>query len=322
MLLNQVEEAVLSGEDISREQAAALSALSGQDCFELFALANRTRARFRSDTVDLCSIINAKSGACSEDCSFCAQSSGSSAAISRYGLVDRDQVMQSAAAARQGGARRFCIVTSGRRVSKLELENIAAMIAGVGALGLLPCATLGLLTADDLALLKRAGLRRYHNNLETSESFFPSVCRTHTWKQKVDTLRAAKAAGLTVCSGGIFGLGESWEDRIDLAFSLQELDPDSVPINFLTPIAGTPLEKQTPLAPLEALKIISLYRLILPDKEIRVCGGRIQTLGELNAFVFFAGADGLLTGNYLTTLGRNFDDDRRLISQCGLRPLP
>jgi len=321
-LLRQIEETVLSGKAIAREQAIALASLSGQDSFGLLSLANRIRSRFRGDTIDLCSIINAKSGSCTEDCSFCAQSSTSAAEISRFSLIDEEQVLQSAELARRGGARRFCIVTSGRRVSKKELEYIASMVAGVRAQGLLPCATLGLLTNDDLGLLKNAGLLRYHNNLETSRRFFPNICTTHTWEEKVETIRAAKAAGLSVCSGGIFGLGETWEDRIDLAFALKELSPDSVPINFLTPIAGTLFEKHIPLEPLEALKIISLYRLILPDKEIRVCGGRIQTLGELNAFVFFAGADGLLTGNYLTTLGRNFEDDRRLISHCGLRVLP
>ncbi|MGC2063936.1 MAG: biotin synthase BioB [Thermodesulfovibrionales bacterium] len=321
-MLIQVEETALSGLGITRKQAIELASLSEQDSFELFASANRIRSHFRSDAVDLCSIVNAKSGACAEDCSFCAQSSRSAAEISRFTLIDPEKVLLSADAARRGGARRFCIVTSGRRVSEKELDSIASMVSGVRSLGLLPCATLGLLTGDDLSRLKNAGLHRYHNNLETSRRFFPNVCTTHTWEDKVETLRAAKAAGLSVCSGGIFGLGETWEDRIDLAFALKELSPDSVPINFLTPIAGTLLEKRVPLAPIEALKIIGLYRLILPDKEIRVCGGRIQTLGELNAFIFFAGADGLLTGNYLTTLGRNFDDDRRLISQCGLRTLP
>ncbi|MBA4371630.1 MAG: biotin synthase BioB [Thermodesulfovibrio sp.] len=299
-----------------------LAALPAEDSPELFAAANRIRSHFRHDQVDLCSIINAKSGACSEDCSFCAQSARSSAEISRYSLIGPAQVLQAAELAREGGARRFCIVTSGKRVSPKEVNTIAAMIAAVRAQSLLPCATLGLLTGPDLSLLKNAGLHRYHNNLETSKRFFPNICTTHTWEEKADTLRAARNAGLSVCSGGIFGLGETWDDRIDLAFSLKELSPDSVPINFLTPIAGTLLGKQMPLTPLEALKIISLYRLILPEKEIRVCGGRLQTLGELHAFIFFAGADGLLTGNYLTTLGRSFEDDRRLIGHCGLKALP
>jgi biotin synthase len=319
--IRKVEEHVLAGRGITKDEALGLSSLSEQDQVDLFASANRVRARFRGDTVDLCSIINAKSGACTEDCSFCSQSCKSSAEISRFTLLKAEQVLSSAEAARQGGARRFCIVTSGRRVSEKDLGTIQEMLPGIRSRGLLPCATLGLLTGDELLLLKKAGLERYHNNLETSERFFPSICSTHTWQDKIKTLTAAKTAGLSVCSGGIFGLGETWEDRIDLAFALKELSPDSVPINFLTPIAGTRLETRQPLDPLEALKIISIYRFILPDKEIRVCGGRMQTLGDLNAMIFFAGADGLLTGNYLTTPGRYFEDDLKLIRSCGLKAL-
>jgi biotin synthase len=205
-------------------------------------------------------------------------------------------------------------------VSDKELARIAEMISSVRSTGLLPCATLGLLSEQDLILLKDAGLERYHNNLETSERFFPHICSTHTYREKVRTLRDAASAGLSVCSGGIFGLGETWQDRIDMAFALADLVPDSVPINFLSPIRGTKLGNNRPLAPLEALRIISLFRFILPDRQIRVCGGRIQTLGELNAFIFFAGADGLLVGNYLTTLGRGYQEDLDLIRQLGLRP--
>ncbi len=319
--IGKVEEHVLAGRDITKEEALGLSSLSEQDQVDLFASANRIRAHFRGDTVDLCSIINAKSGACTEDCSFCSQSYKSSAKISRFTLLKAEQVLSSAEAARQGGARRFCIVTSGRQISEKDLGTIQDMLPGVRSRGLLPCATLGLLTGNELLLLKKAGLERYHNNLETSERFFPSICTRHTWRDKITTIMAAKTVGLSVCSGGIFGLGETWEDRIDLAFALKEISPDSVPINFLTPIAGTRLEIRQPLDPLEALKIISIYRFILPDKEIRVCGGRMQTLGDLNAMIFFAGADGLLTGNYLTTLGRFFEDDLKLIRSCGLKAL-
>ena len=195
------------------------------------------------------------------------------------------------------------------------------MVSAVRKLGLLPCATLGLLSGEDLLLLKDAGLERYHNNLETSERFFPEICTTHTYQDKLETIREVKSAGLSLCSGGIFGLGETWEDRVEMAFALREIGPDSVPINFLTPVKGTRLGLNRILDPFEALKIISLYRFILPEKEIRVCGGRLQTLGELHAFIFPAGADGLLTGNYLTTLGRNFEDDLKLINQYGLSHL-
>ena len=166
--------------------------------------------------------------------------------------------------------------------------------------------------------VQAGGLERYHHNLETSEKFFAEICTTHTYQDKIKTIKQVKETGLSLCSGGIFGLGENWEDRIDMAFALKEINPDSVPINFLTPIKGTKLGIRDYLEPFDALKIISLYRFILPDKEIRVCGGRMQTLGEFNSFVFLAGADGLLIGNYLTTLGRNFEDDLKLIKQFGL----
>ncbi len=315
--LQNIEDRVLSGKRITRPDARFLCSLTGREIFELFAAASRIRSHFRGDRIDLCAIVNAKSGKCPEDCSYCSQSAQSSAKIASYALMDQDTVLKKAAAAKKGGAKRFCIVTSGRRVSGRELAIIGGMISSVRSLGLLPCATLGLLDRDDLSLLREAGLERYHNNLETSERYFPKVCTTHTFREKIRTIRAARAAGLEVCSGGIFGLGETWEDRIDMAFSLRSLGPDSVPINFLAPIGGTKLGTRPQLQPLDALKIISLYRFILPDKQIRVCGGRLQTLGELNALIFLAGADGLLVGNYLTTLGRGYQEDLDLVSSLG-----
>ena len=320
-MLKSIEEKVLDGSKISREEALLIASISSQDIFVLFSSSNRIREHFRGNAVDLCAIINAKSGACPEDCSYCAQSSKSSAEIKTFRLVEKDTILEKAQEAKEGGARRFCIVTSGKKASATDLEKIAEMVSAVGKLGLLPCATLGLLSAEDLQLLKDAGLERYHNNLETSERFFSEICTTHTYQDKLETIREVKSSGLSLCSGGIFGLGETWEDRIDMAFALRDIGPDSVPINFLTPVKGTRLGLNRILDPFEALKIISLYRFILPDKEIRVCGGRIQTLGEFNSFIFPAGADGLLTGNYLTTLGRSFEDDLKLINQYGLKML-
>ena len=318
-MIKDIEKKVLDGNVISRQDALSISSVSGNEIFDLFYSANRIREKFRGDRVDLCAIINAKSGACSEDCSYCAQSSKSFAEIKAFLLVEKTAVIEKAAEARQGGAKRFCIVTSGKKASSGDIEKIAVMISGVRSLGMLPCATLGLLSGEELLLLKDAGLERYHHNLETSERFFPEICTTHTYQDKIRTVEEVKSTGLSLCSGGIFGIGEGWEDRIDMAFALMEINPDSVPINFLIPIKGTRLGLRKTLGPLEALKIIALYRFILPDKEIRVCGGRIQTLGEFNSFVFLAGADGLLTGNYLTTSGRDFEDDLKLISQFGLR---
>lgn len=318
-MLKDIEKKVLGGGKISLDEALFITSHSGQDIFDLFSSANRIREHFRGNTVDLCAIINAKSGACPEDCSYCAQSARSAAEGKTFPLVEKKTILEKAEEAKKGGAKRFCIVTSGKKASAADLKKIAQMVSAVRELGLHPCATLGLLSREDLLLLKNAGLERYHNNLETSERFFPEICTTHTYQDKLETIREVKAAGLSLCSGGIFGLGETWEDRVDMAFALREIGPDSVPINFLTPVKGTRLGRNRTLDPFEALKIISLYRFILPDKELRVCGGRLQTLGELHAFIFPAGADGLLTGNYLTTLGRNFEDDLKLISQYGLK---
>lgn len=303
---------------IDKERALILSKLEGTDVFELFALSNTVRINFRGNKVDLCSIVNARSGACPEDCSFCAQSSHSQANITIYTLISKDKILEAAFSAKERGVKRFCIVTSGRKASGRDLKQICAFISEIKNLGLLPCATLGMLNTSEFKELKAAGLHRYHHNLETSEAFFKDICTTHTYREKIKTIEAAKSLGLSICSGGIFGLGESWEDRIDMAFALKDLEVDSVPINFLTPIHGTPLGSRELLNPLEALKIITIYRLILPECEIRICGGRPNTLRDLNSYIFMAGADGLLIGNYLTTHGRSQEDDLQMIKDLGL----
>ncbi len=316
--LINITERVLNGEVLTFEEALEIAEIKEEDLLELFLYANKLRNHFRKRSVDLCAIINAKSGACPEDCSFCAQSARHKTGIDIYPLVAKEVVMRKAEEAKENGVRRFCIVISGRKASKEDLKKIGKLIEGVRNLGLLPCATLGLLERDELLFLKDHGLERYHHNLETSERFFPNICSTHTFKEKLRTIEEAKSLGLSVCSGGIFGLGEEWEDRIAMAFTLRELQVDSIPLNFLIPIKGTPLEDIDILSPLEALKIVSLYRFILPDKEIRLCGGRAQVLGEFNSMIFFAGADAILTGNYLTTTGRTYSDDLNLISRLGL----
>ncbi|MDP2151613.1 MAG: biotin synthase BioB [Parvibaculum sp.] len=317
-MINKLLTQVLNSAPLGRKDGLYISHVAGDEILELFLAANRLRWAFRSDSVDLCSIVNAKSGDCPENCSYCAQSSKAKADIEKYPLMDRGFIAKRAEEAKAFGAKRFCIVTSGKKTSKPELKRIALMIKDVRRLGLLPCATLGILDKDELSLLKDSGLERYHHNLETSERFFPEICSTHTYAEKIKTIRAVKAAGLSLCSGGIFGLGEEWEDRVDMAIALRELGADSVPVNFLMPVKGTPLEAAGTMHPFEALKIISLYRFILPDREIRVCGGRAQTLGEFNSFVFMAGADGLLIGDYLTTAGRSPEADLRLIEMWGL----
>ena len=303
---------------IDKEYALELSRAAGLDIFKLFYLANLTRIKYRGNKVDLCSIVNAKSGACPEDCSFCAQSVHSRTDVKAYPLITEEKILEAAVSAKKFGAKRFCVVTSGRKVSGKEIENICSFVSNIKNLGLLPCATLGMLSLSELEMLKEAGLHRYHHNLETSEAFFKEICTTHTFREKIKVIEAAKSLSLSVCSGGIFGIGESWEDRIDMAFALKDLRVNSVPINFITPVYGTPLGDTELLNPMEALKIISIYRLILPESEIRICGGRPNTLRDLNSYIFMAGADGLLIGNYLTTSGRYPEDDLQMIKDMEL----
>ncbi len=304
--------------DIDKGYALELSGITGTAIFKLFDLANSKRVETRGNNVDLCSIVNAKSGACPEDCSFCAQSVHNRTGVETYPLLTEEKILEAAVSAKKFGAKRFCIVTSGRKISGKEMEQICTFISNIKNLGLLPCATLGMLNFSELKMLKDAGLHRYHHNLETSEAFFREICTTHTFREKIKVIESAKSLGLSVCSGGIFGLGESWKDRIDMAFALRDLKVDSVPINFITPIRGTPMGDYELLDPLEALKIIAIYRLILSGIEIRICGGRPNTLRDLNSYIFMAGADGLLIGNYLTTPGRNPEDDLRMIKDLGL----
>lgn len=316
----QISEVNTAGYEhgIDRSSAIIFSEKNGADVHDLFALANRIRERYRGGEVDLCSIINAKSGACPEDCSYCAQSTHSRTETDVYPLMDRKKILEGAARSKEYGVTRFCVVTSGKKPSPRELDEICGFVSELRAMDLLPCATLGLLNSEEMRKLKEAGLNRYHHNLETSESFFSEICTTHTYQDKLKTIAAVKEEGLSICSGGIFGLGESWEDRIDMALALREIGVDSVPINFFTPVKGTPLGDKELLDPFEALKIIAIYRLILPKSEIRVCGGRSLTLRDMNSFIFNAGADGLLLGNYLTTNGRRPEDDLQLIKDMGL----
>ena len=310
---------VLSGTDIDYDTVCRLARATGADRWDLFAAAGRVRGHFRGEKVDICSIVNAKSGACSENCSYCAQSVHHATGAPVYPLISVDRMAEAASSAKRNGAKRFCIVTSGRGIdSQADLKTIAEGIQKVRAIGLSPCATLGTLTKDQLSFLKNAGLHRYHHNIETSRDYFTKICSTHGFDERLEVLKNASTLGLSACSGGILGMGESMEDRIRMAFTLRELDVDSVPINFLMPIMGTPLENIIPITPLEALHSISLFRMVLPGKEIRVCAGRGTTLGQLHPLIFAAGADGFMIGNYLTTSGLDPVDDLKMVQDLGL----
>jgi biotin synthase len=316
----QALKSVLSGCRLDITSAMSLSLVRGPDLWDLFAAAGRIREHFRGSSVDICSIVNAKSGACSEDCAYCAQSSHHSTAAHVYPLISTDEIAKAARTAKKNGARRFCIVTSGRSIdSREDLEKIAQGVRLVREHDLSPCATLGKLTRDQLSFLKDAGLERYHHNIETSRNYFSRICTTHTFDERLEVLGCARSLRLSACSGGILGMGETMEDRIQMAFTLRELDVDSVPINFLMPIAGTPLENTSAITPLEALQSIALFRFILPDKEIRVCAGRGTALRRLHPLIFTAGADGFMIGNYLTTSGLDPNEDLAMIRDLGLQ---
>lgn len=285
----------------------------------LFHGACLIRDHYNGHGIKLCAIVNAKSGRCPEDCAFCAQSAHHKTRIDAYPLMEPQQILHKAQEAEAMEARRFSIVTSGKTPTEKELEQIAQAIRLIKEkTGLALCASLGMMAQGTAHQLKEAGLTRYHHNLETAPSFFPHICTTHRYEDDLNTLQSAKEAGLEVCSGGIFGLGESPQQRLELAFTLKEMAVDSIPLNFLNPIPGTPLEGTQSLTPLEILKSVALFRLILPDRDIRICGGREFGLRDLHPLVFWAGANGIMIGNYLTTQGRDYRTDLRMIQDLKL----
>ena len=315
-----VREALDKG-GVSITLAHALMGI-GEDLLPLlFFGACQIREHYLGRWVRLCAIVNAKSGRCAEDCAFCAQSAHHRTAVEAYPLMDPQEILQRAREAKAMGAGRFAIVTSGKALSEKELVKVCQAFGLIKEAGLIPCASLGMLTKEAALRLKEAGLNRFHHNLETAPTFFPSICTTHAYEEDLDTLGVAKEAGLQVCSGGIFGLGESPQQRLELAYTLREQGVDSVALNFLDPIPGTPLEHAQPLSPLEILRFVALYRYILPDKDIRICGGREYGLRDLHPLVLWAGASGIMVGNYLTTKGRDFQADLEMIRDLGLERL-
>jgi biotin synthase len=270
--------------------------------------------------VSFCVIINAKSGACSEDCAFCSQASKAKTGAPLYPLLPREQLVAAAREAAAAGAARFSLVTAGRGVlSPREESAIVETVAAIkAAVPIKVCASLGIVDGGFLRELKAAGLYRFHHNLEAAASFFPEICTTHSFGERVATIEAAKAAGLSVCAGGILGLGESVAQRWELARELERLEVDAIPLNFLHPQPGTPLAARPLLTPLTALQAVTAFRLSFPERAIIICGGRQVTLRQLAPLVFAAGADALMTGDYLTTRGRLPAADRELVADLGL----
>lgn len=288
---------------------------------ELVKLAHQVRTAHFGNRVSLCAIVNARSGKCSENCSFCAQSSHHHAHAPVYKMLDACEIGRAAENAAAHGARRFGIVASGKFVCREDLENFGAAVRAVAEAGLVPDVSPGILREDQFEFLKKNGLQGYHHNLETSRSFFPHMCTTHEYDEDVEAVKVAQKCGLYVCCGGIFGIGENWEHRVELALLLRELGVKSVPINFLTPIPGTPLENRSPLEPWEALRIVALFRMILPDSAIRLCGGRQTVFGSgHHDEPFVSGASGVMIGDYLTTRGEDVSRDMQALARLGLHP--
>ncbi len=321
-LYTDLAERVLRGERLPRADYLAMAACPAGQVPDLMAGAARLREHYFGRDVHVCMIANIKSGRCSEDCAFCAQSGHARAEIPVYPLQGADEVQAAARAAAARPIHRYGLVASGRRLPAAEVARVADAVAGLPRHRVGWCASLGSLESADLARLRVAGLTRYHHNLETAAGFYPHICTTHTWAERVATLRAARGAGLALCAGGLFGLGESDEQRLELAEALRDLEVDAVPINFLAPIPGTRLAGAPRLTPWDCLKIIALFRFVLPDKDILVCGGRLANLQDLHPRIFDAGASGLMTGDYLTTTGRSMQDDLDMIAHLGLRLRP
>ena len=313
-MINKLKDKILSGYNITYNEALSLIETPLN---ELLEAADEIRKHFCSNIFDICSIINAKSGKCSENCKFCAQSAHYKTNISEYPLLDKETIIKNALYMAEKGVLRFSIVTSGKALTDKDVEILADTIKEIKSKSNISiCASLGLLTDENFKKLKDAGLERVHNNLETSKNFFSSVCTTHTFDDKINALKAALQSGLSVCSGGIIGLGESMQDRIDLAFSLKELGIKSVPVNILSPVKGTPYENNKPLSEEEILKTISIFRFILPDAFIRLAGGR-ALLSDKGKKAFLSGANAAITGDMLTTYGISVDTDMQIIKETG-----
>jgi len=321
----KIREEATSGAGISPEDGLAVLRLPQEKLWRILDVTEGVRRHFKGDGVRLCSIVNAKSGHCSEDCTFCSQSIRSGADIQKYPLLNEEEIVEAARNARERGAREFSIVTSGLAMrNRKELERVGNAIDRIrNEIGLETCVSLGALSAEEISYLLSRGLRSVHHNLETSRRFFPSICTTHDYDVDIAAVRQAKSAGAWVCCGGIFGLGETLEDRVELAQTLRELDVDSIAINFLNPIEGTPVAGKRDLQPFDCLKIIAMMRLTHPAREIIICGGREVNLRDVQGLIFAAGATGTMVGNYLTTSGRPAADDVQMIKDLGLsvRPL-
>lgn len=313
-MLSVYKNKVLQGGSLSRAEAMQLLTA---DLQELCTAADQIRAYFCKEQVDLCCIINGKSGSCSENCRYCAQSTHYSGTSLQHELLSKETILQDTLCRQREGIQRYSIVTSGRKLCKEEVEKLVQVYRQLSEQTTLSlCASCGLLDREDFLKLKAAGVTRYHNNLETSRSFFPSICTTHSYDDKMQTLHAAKQAGLKLCCGGILGLGERWEDRIDLALELRTLEVLSIPINFLNPIPGTPLQAQPVMREEEMLRAVAIFRFLHPRAFLRLAGGR-SLMRDKGKRLLQSGANALISGDMLTTAGVNTASDLQMLKELG-----
>ena len=312
----ELEERIKAGYRLGYGEAVAL--MHETPAEELYALADRLRRHFHGNEVDTCSIINARSGRCSEDCKWCSQSKFHSTQIDVYPLVDVQTALKEALHNASKGVGRFSLVTSGRTLSDGETDRICAIFREIGRQsGISLCASLGLLNREQMRRLRESGVERYHCNLETAPSHFPTLCSTHTQEEKLRSIGWAREAGLKICSGGIIGMGESAEQRVELAVTLQKLGVVSIPVNILNPIRGTALENAAPLSDGEILTAIAMMRIVNPDAHIRLAGGRTR-IKHIEGKVLACGVSAAIVGDMLTTTGSDIDSDKALFRAHGL----
>ncbi len=314
-VIAEMTRRILRKEELGREDALLLAQ---QKPSELCAAADKIRRERCGDAFDLCSIINAKSGRCPEDCKYCAQSAHYETDTAYYDLLCEREIVAAALKSADAGVGRFSLVTSGKKLTREEIETLCGVYRAIkrACPKLRLCASHGLLEDDEFVLLKEAGVERYHNNLETSRGFFERICTTHSYEDKLETISRAQNAGLVVCSGGIIGMGEGMAERVDMALELRRLGVRSVPINVLNPLRGTPLQNAPSLSEEEILTTVAVFRFLLPDAAIRLAGGRIRMQNAGRAMLG-AGANAAITGDMLTTAGFSYQSDREMIESCG-----
>lgn len=308
---------VLNGHRLTKDEALAVLACPDEELLDLLAAAYRVRRRRFGNTVQLYFLMNAKSGLCPEDCSYCSQSKVSEAEIPRYNILNREKLLDGARIAAERQSKTYCIVISARGPNEREMDAVATIVPEIKQrYGLNICACLGLLTPEQAQRLKDCGVDKVNHNLNTSEGFYGEICSTHAFQDRLDTLKAVRAAGMQLCSGGILGMGEADADVVDMAMSLRDLKVESIPVNFLNPIDGTPLAGVRRLNPRYCLKALAMFRLVNPTSEIRIAGGREIHLGSLQALGLYA-ANSIFVGDYLTTKGQPPEADYRMIEELG-----